>query len=80
MAALDGAEFLTLHELHGVIQVTMGSDGIQFCLRAKGLGSSELSASSSDVRLTSLQLRRGTRFTYDVSKRQTGAHPRSLCS
>ena len=39
----------TLRELHGVIQVAMGWEGIhlyQFCLRAGRYGSSELSASS----------------------------------
>jgi len=42
----------TLHELHGVMQVAMGWEGIhlfQFCLRAVRYGSSELSASSPDV-------------------------------
>ena len=44
----------TLRELHGVIQVAMGWEGIhlfQFCLRAVRYGSSELSASSPDVTL-----------------------------
>lgn len=58
----------TLRELHGVIQVAMGWEGIhlyQFCLRARRLGSWELSASSPDVILAALRLRRGARFTYE---------------
>lgn len=58
----------TLRELHGVLQVAMGWEGIhlyQFCLRARRLGSCELSASSPDVTLTSLRLRQGARFTYE---------------
>jgi hypothetical protein len=52
----------TLRELHGVIQVAMGWEGLhlfQFCLRAVRYGSSELSASSPDVTLGALQLRKG---------------------
>jgi len=44
----------TLRELHGVIQVAMGWEGIhlyQFHLRAACYGSWELSASSPDVTL-----------------------------
>ncbi len=58
----------TLHELHGVIQVAMGWEGIhlyQFCLRAARYGSWELSASSPDVTLAALRLRKGARFTYE---------------
>tara|TARA_R110000868_G_scaffold276108_2_gene535777 strand:- start:2417 stop:3052 length:636 start_codon:yes stop_codon:yes gene_type:complete len=58
----------TLRELHGVIQVAMGWEGIhlyQFRLRSRCYGSWELSASSADVTLASLKLRKGTRFTYD---------------
>ena len=58
----------SLRELHGVLQVAMGWEGIhlyQFCLRARRLGSWELSASSPDVTLAALQLRRGARFTYE---------------
>lgn len=58
----------TLRELHGVLQVAMGWEGIhlyQFCLRARRLGSWELSASSPDVTLAALRLRRGARFTYE---------------
>ncbi len=57
----------TLHELHGVIQVVMGWEGIhlyQFCLRASRFGSWELSAFSPEVTLAALRLRRGARFTY----------------
>jgi len=58
----------TLLELHGVIQVAMGWEGIhlyQFCLRAARYGSWELSASSPDVPLAALRLRKGARFTYE---------------
>jgi hypothetical protein len=58
----------TLRELHGVIQVAMGWEGIhlfQFCLRAARHGSWELSASSPEVTLAALQLRNGARFTYE---------------
>ena len=58
----------TLRELHGVIQVAMGWEGIhlyQFCLRSRRYGSWELSASSPDVTLAALKLRRGARFTYE---------------
>ena len=58
----------TLHELHGVIQVAMGWEGVhlyQFCLRAARSGSWELSASSPDVTLAALRLRKGARFLYE---------------
>ena len=58
----------TLCELHGVIQVAMGWEGIhlyQFCLRSARYGSWELSASSPDVTLAALRLRKGARFTYE---------------
>jgi Plasmid pRiA4b ORF-3-like protein len=45
---------ITLRELHGVIQVAMGWEGIhlyQFSLRATRFGSAELSASSPSVTL-----------------------------
>ena len=62
----------TLHELHGVIQVAMGWEGIhlyQFCLRAAHYGSCELSASSPEVTLAALCLRQGARFIceYDLN-------------
>jgi hypothetical protein len=59
---------LMLRELHGVIQVAMGWEGYhlyQFCLRARRFGSWELSASSPDVTLATLKLRKGARFVYE---------------
>jgi hypothetical protein len=58
----------TLRELHGVFQVLMGWEGhhlFQFGLRAGRYGSWELSASSPDVTLAALQLRKGARFSYE---------------
>ena len=58
----------TLRELHGVVQVAMGWEGIhlfQFHLRAVRYGSSELSAGSPDVALASFRLRTGSRFVYE---------------
>jgi hypothetical protein len=58
----------TLHELHGIIQVAMGWESFhlyQFCLRAAHYGSWELSASSPEVTLDALRLRKGARFTYE---------------
>ncbi|KDM66705.1 MULTISPECIES: plasmid pRiA4b ORF-3 family protein [unclassified Acidiphilium] len=58
----------TLRELHGVIQVVMGWEGIhlyQFCLRSRRYGSCEISASSPDVTLAGLRLRKGARFVYE---------------
>jgi hypothetical protein len=58
----------TLRELHGVIQVAMGWDGIhlyQFRLRAARYGSWELTASSPDVTLAALRFRKGARFGYE---------------
>ncbi|MHB1549166.1 MAG: plasmid pRiA4b ORF-3 family protein [Acidimicrobiales bacterium] len=58
----------SLRELHGVIQIVMGWEGIhlyQFCLRSRRFGSWEVSASSPDVTLAELRLRKGTRFTYE---------------
>ncbi len=64
-------DICTLRELHDVLQVAMGWEGVhlyQFCLRAQRLGSWELSASSPEVTLA-LRLRRGARFTceYDLN-------------
>ena len=59
---------LTLRELHGVIQVAMGWEGIhldQFRLRAVRYGSWELSAASPDVTLAALRFRKGARFVYE---------------
>jgi Plasmid pRiA4b ORF-3-like protein len=58
----------TLHELHGILQVAMGWEGIhlfQFRLRAGRYGSPELSAFSPAVTLASFRLRTGSRFTYE---------------
>ena len=59
---------MTLRELHGVIQVVMGWEGIhlfQFTLRARRFGSLELAARSPDIPLSELRLRKGTRFRYE---------------
>jgi hypothetical protein len=58
----------TLGELHGVIQVVMGWEGIhlyQFQLRAARYGSWELSAHSPNVTLAALRFREGARFVYE---------------
>jgi Plasmid pRiA4b ORF-3-like protein len=58
----------TLRELHGVIQVAMGWEGIHLCdfqLRATHYGSSEVAATSPDVTLAALRFRKGARFTYE---------------
>jgi hypothetical protein len=58
----------TLRELHGVIQVAMGWEGVHlydFELRAARYGSWELSAASPDVTLAPLRLRKGGRFVYE---------------
>jgi hypothetical protein len=59
---------MTLRELHGVIQMAMGWEGIhlfQFTLRARRFGSLELAARSPDIPLSELRLRSGTRFRYE---------------
>ena len=58
----------SLRELHGIVQVAMGWEGIhlfQFRPRAARYGSSELSAASPDVSLASFRLRSGGRFVYE---------------
>lgn len=58
----------TLRELHGVLQVAMGWEGVhlyQFALRAARYGSWELAASSPEVTLAALRLRKGARFLYE---------------
>jgi Plasmid pRiA4b ORF-3-like protein len=58
----------TLRELHGVIQVAMGWEGIHlydFHLRAVRYGSWEVAASSPDVTLAALRFRKGARFIYE---------------
>ena len=67
----------TLSELHGVFQVVMGWEGhhlYQFGLRAIHYGSWELSASSPDVTLAMLQLRKGARFSYEYDLNIPWAH------
>jgi len=57
----------TLHELHGVIQIAMGWEGIhlyQFCLRSCRCSSWKLAASSPEVTLAALRLRKSARFAY----------------
>jgi hypothetical protein len=58
----------TLRELHGVIQVAMGWEGIHlydFHLRAAHYDSWELAASSPDITLAALRFRKGARFIYE---------------
>jgi hypothetical protein len=58
----------TLRELHGVIQVAMGWEGIHlydFQLRAAHYGSWEVAAASPDVTLAALRIRKGARFIYE---------------
>jgi Plasmid pRiA4b ORF-3-like protein len=59
---------IMLRELHGVIQVAMGWEGLhlyRFLLRAGQYGSSELGASSPDVSLAALRMRQCARFVYE---------------
>ena len=56
-----------LRELHGMIQVAMGWEGIHlydFQLRAAHYGSWEVAAASPDVTLAALRFRKGARFIY----------------
>jgi Plasmid pRiA4b ORF-3-like protein len=58
----------TLEELHGIIQVAMGWESFhlyQFCVHAVHYGSWELAASSPQVTLAQLRLRKGARFIYE---------------
>src|SRR5208282_2929716 len=58
----------TLRELHAVIQVAMGWEGIHlydFQLRAAHYGSWEVAAASPDATLAALRFRKGARFTYE---------------
>lgn len=67
----------SLRQLHGVIQVAMGWEGIhlyQFHLRAVRYGSLELAAASPDVTLTDLKLRPRTRFAYEYNLNIPWAH------
>lgn len=57
----------TLRELHGIIQVAMGWEGIrlfQFDIRAVDYGSWELHAANPDIRLQDFSFRRNDRFSY----------------
>ena len=57
----------TLHELHGILQVAMGWDGIhlfQFDIRAVDYGSWELHAANPDISLITFGLRGNDRFSY----------------
>lgn len=68
---------ISLRELHGVIQVVMGWEGIhrfQFTLRARRFGSLELAARSPDVPLSELRLRSGTRFRYEYDLNRALLH------
>lgn len=59
---------MTLRELHGVLQVAMGWDGIhlyQFILHTVCYGSWALNAESADIALDDLKLRKGQRFSYE---------------
>ena len=71
----------TLRELHGVIQVAIGWESIhlyQFCLRSARYGSWELSASSPDVTLAALKLRKGARFAYEYDLNIPWRHRRRV--
>jgi Plasmid pRiA4b ORF-3-like protein len=59
---------MTLRELHGVFQVTMGWESIhlfQFILRATRFGFWQTAARTPDIALSELQLRKGVRFLYE---------------
>ncbi len=67
---------LTLRELHGLIQDAMSWEGIHlfdFHLRAERYGSLKVAASSPDVTLAALRLRKGTRFIYEYDLISPGA-------
>ncbi len=58
----------SLRELHGILQIAMGWEGIhlfQFHLRAVRYGSPELAAASPEVDLERFRLRTSSRFTYE---------------
>jgi Plasmid pRiA4b ORF-3-like protein len=67
----------TLRELHGIVQVAMGWEGIhpfRFHLRAARYGSPELSASSPEATLESFGLRAGSRFIYEYDLNAAWRH------
>ena len=72
----------TLRELHGVIQVAMGWEGIHlydFHLHAARYGSWEVAASSPDVTLAALRFRKGRRAWQILSGCQSWCqHPISM--
>jgi hypothetical protein len=67
----------SLRELHGILQVAMGWEGIhlfQFHLRAVRYGSPELSAFSPGAMLADLRLRTGSRFIYEYDLNVSWRH------
>ena len=59
--------FVSLHELHGILQVSMGWEGIHlyyFDIYAAHYGSFELSTESPDTALSRFRFREGGRFAY----------------
>lgn len=57
----------TLRELHGIIQVVMGWEGLhlyQFQIRAVGHGSFQLSVESPDATMESFRFRKNAKFAY----------------
>ena len=58
---------VTLRELHGILQVSMGWEGIHlyhFDIHAVHYGSFELSTESPDIALSRFRFRKGSRFAY----------------
>ena len=67
----------TLRELHGIIQVAMGWEGIHlfdFEMRAAQFGSHELGGRSPDVAFGELRIRPGDRFVYEYDLNIPWAH------
>ncbi|MCW1413727.1 plasmid pRiA4b ORF-3 family protein [Rhizobium sp. 1AS11] len=59
---------MTLREIHGVLQVVMGWEGIhlyQFVIHTARYGSWETGARSPAIALADLKLRKGSRFLYE---------------
>lgn len=64
------SETTTLRELHGILQVAMGWEGIHlfaFSLHAAEYESPELGGKSPDIALGMLQMRKGQRFAYEYN-------------
>ena len=60
-------ESVSLRELHGVVQLAMGWEGIhlfEFAVRGVRYAGPDLSGASTDVALLDLQFRRNARFRY----------------